>query len=248
MSSTRARIAAVLVAAALAGGCRQDMHDQPRHEPLEASAFFADGRSARPLVPGTIPRGGLREDVVLFTGKTAGGAFAEEIPFAIDRAFLERGRDRYDIFCTPCHDHVGTGRGMAVRRGFPQAASFHIDRLRNAEPGYFFDVITKGFGRMPDYAAQLAPRDRWAIVAYVRALQLSQNVPEPELTPEERRELGRALEEPTSAPPPAQPGEHSSLVVERDDRVAQASTDRPRTTDSPTPTFLLAQFRGPGTE
>ncbi len=223
----RIALAATLVAAALAGGCRQDMHDQPRHEPLEASTFFADGRSARPLVPGTIPRGGLHEDPILFTGKTADGAFAETIPFAIDRAFLDRGRERYNIFCTPCHDHVGTGRGMAVRRGFPQAASFHIDRLRNVEPGYFFDVITKGFGRMPEYATQILPRDRWAIVAYVRALQLSQNVPEPSLTPEERRELGRELE----AAPPA--GGRSSLMgtpaagdAQQPVHVAEADTTR----------------------
>lgn len=162
------------------------MHDQPRHEPLEASTFFKDGRSSRPLVEGTIPRGGLREDEILYTGMS-GGKFAAGIPLPVTRKLLERGRERYDIFCSPCHDHTGGGRGMAVRRGFPEAASFHIDRLRNAEPGYFFDIITRGFGRMPDYASQIRPADRWAVVAYVRALQLSQNRPVTSLSPEERR-------------------------------------------------------------
>ena len=167
------------------------MHDQPRHEPLEASTFFADGRSSRPLVQGTIPRGGLREDEVLFTGKS-GQELAAEIPLPITRELLARGRERYDIFCTPCHDHTGSGRGMAVRRGFPQAASFHIDRIRNAEPGYFFDVITRGFGAMYDLADRIPPADRWAIVAYVRALQRSQDATLADVPPAEREKLARA--------------------------------------------------------
>jgi len=197
MSSADARIpgcgtlALALVAALAAApsaGCRQDMHDQPRYEPLERSDFFPDGRSSRPIVEGTVPRGGLRENTILFTGMS-GNEFAGEIPLPITKDLLERGRERFDIYCSPCHARTGNGRGMAVLRGFPQAASFHTDRLRNVEPGYIFDVITRGFGRMPDYAPVIRPEDRWAIVAYVRALQVSQNVRAASLSDEERRKV-----------------------------------------------------------
>jgi mono/diheme cytochrome c family protein len=162
------------------------MHDQPRYEPLERSTFFADGRSARPLVEGTVPRGGLRENAILYTGMS-GRDFAGEIPLPVTRELLERGHERYDIYCSPCHARTGDGRGMAVLRGFPAAASLHSDRLRNVEPGYIFDVITRGFGRMPDYATSIRPEDRWAIVAYLRALQVSQNTRAATLSDEERR-------------------------------------------------------------
>ena len=155
-------------------GCRQDMHDQPKYESLEASTFFPDGRASRPLVPGTVARGQLREDTHLYEGKVSGKA-AETFPFPIDLKTLERGQQRYNIYCSPCHDRVGNGNGMVVRRGFRPPPSYHIERLRQAPPGYFYDVITNGFGAMQDYAAQIPVRDRWAIVAYVRALQLSQN-------------------------------------------------------------------------
>jgi len=155
-------------------GCRQDMHDQPKYEPLEASTFFTDGRASRPLVPGTVARGQLREDTHLYAGQVAGKP-AETFPFPIDLKTIERGQQRYNIYCSPCHDRVGNGDGMVVRRGLRRPPSYHIDRLRQAPPGYFYDVITNGFGAMQDYAAQISVRDRWAIVAYVRALQLSQN-------------------------------------------------------------------------
>jgi hypothetical protein len=155
-------------------GCRQDMHDQPKYESLEASTFFPDGRASRPLVPGTVARGQLREDTHLYEGKVSGKP-AETFPFPIDLKTLERGQQRYNIYCSPCHDRVGNGNGMVVRRGFRPPPSYHIERLRQAPPGYFYDVITNGFGAMQDYAAQIPVRDRWAIVAYVRALQLSQN-------------------------------------------------------------------------
>jgi mono/diheme cytochrome c family protein len=153
--------------------CRQDMHNQPRYEPLERSAFFANGSSARPLVEGTVARGTLFEDEALFTGKVNDVPVAE-MPFPITQADLDRGQERYNIYCAPCHDRTGNGRGMVVQRGYRQPPSFHIDRLKTAEPGYIFDVITNGFGAMPDYRAQINVRDRWRIIAYIRALQLSQ--------------------------------------------------------------------------
>jgi mono/diheme cytochrome c family protein len=150
------------------------MHDQPRYKPLARSEFFADSRGSRPLVPGTVPRGFLRADARLHTGKDAAG-FLEQIPVDVDLALVQRGRERYDIFCSPCHGRTGAGDGMVVQRGYRRPPSFHIDRLREAKAGYFFDVMTNGFGIMPDYAAQVPVNDRWAIVTYVRALQLSQH-------------------------------------------------------------------------
>lgn len=155
-------------------GCRQDMHDQPKYEPLEASSTFSDGRASRPLVEGTIARGHLNDDVALYTGKI-GNDFVPKIPFEINEQTLERGQQRYNIYCTPCHDLVGNGVGMVVRRGFKRPSSFHIPRLREAADGYFYDVMTNGFGAMSSYSDQVPVRDRWAIVAYIRALQLSQH-------------------------------------------------------------------------
>jgi mono/diheme cytochrome c family protein len=153
--------------------CRQDMHNQPKYRPLRASTFFSDGSSARPLVEGTVARGTLQEDEVFFTGKQ-NNAPVREIPFPVDAHVLDRGQERFNIYCSPCHDATGSGRGMVVQRGYRQPPSLHDDRLRAAEAGHFFDVMTNGFGAMPDYRVQIAPRDRWAIVAYIRALQLSQ--------------------------------------------------------------------------
>jgi hypothetical protein len=153
--------------------CRQDMHNQPKYRPLRASEFFRDGSSARPVVEGTVARGTLQEDEAFFTGKM-GTTAVTVLPFAVDEHVLDRGEERYNIYCTPCHDRTGTGKGMVVQRGYRQPPSFHDDRLRAAAPGHFFDVMTNGFGAMPDYRAQISPRDRWAIVAYIRALQLSQ--------------------------------------------------------------------------
>ena len=148
------------------------MHDQPKYIPLRQSAFFADERSARPLVTGTVARGQLREDTLLYTGKVD-GADATMFPFAVDERTLRRGQERYDIFCAPCHARTGEGDGMIVRRGYRRPPSYHDDRLRSAAVGHFFDVITNGFGAMPDYAAQITAEDRWAIAAYIRVLQLS---------------------------------------------------------------------------
>ena len=164
------------------------MHDQPRFETLEASTFFEDGQSARPLTAGTVARGHLRRDEHFYAGKSD-GVLADTFPFPVNREVLARGRERFDIFCSPCHGRVGTGRGIVVRRGFRSPPSFHIPRLREAPAGHFFDAITNGFGGMASYASRISPEDRWAIVAYVRALQLSQNATLAEVPAEERSKL-----------------------------------------------------------
>ncbi|HKY05989.1 MAG TPA: cytochrome c [Blastocatellia bacterium] len=236
------RLVALALVLALASACRQDMHDQPKYEPLEPSAFFADARASRPPVEGTVPRGFLREDPFFFTGKTTGATpgantvpatpgqpggnqtgaiqtsaaqtggasqaggtgappagqanlqqsyqgFATTFPFPVTKEVMDRGEERYNIFCSVCHSRTGDGLGMVVRRGYRRPPSLHDDRLRQAPPGYLFDVITNGFGAMPDYAAQITPRDRWAIVAYIRALQLSQQGTLADVPPEERDKL-----------------------------------------------------------
>ncbi|MBY0497712.1 MAG: cytochrome c [Cyanobacteria bacterium] len=150
------------------------MHDTPRYEAFEASQSFPDGRASRSAPVGTVARGWLRDDEALYTGKI-NGEFIEEFPFAIGAADLARGQQRFNIYCTPCHGRLGDGNGMVVQRGLRQAASYHQDRLRQEEAGYFYDVITNGFGAMQGYAEQIPVRDRWLIVAYVRTLQLSQH-------------------------------------------------------------------------
>lgn len=155
------------------GGCRQDMHDQAKYEAFERNDFFDDQRASRPPLPGTVARGQLAEDAAFYRGEAA-GALVATAPIAMDQALLARGRERYDIYCSPCHDRVGTGNGMIVERGYKQPPSLHEQRLRDAPDGYLFQAITNGFGVMPSYAPQIAVRDRWAIVAYIRALQLSQ--------------------------------------------------------------------------
>jgi mono/diheme cytochrome c family protein len=167
-------VSIALIGVALLSACRQDMHNQPKYRGLRASAFFADGSSARPLVEGTIARGTLQTDAAFFTGKN-GTTEVTELPFPVDEKVLDRGEQRYNIYCTPCHDRTGSGRGMVVQRGYRQPPSFHIDRLRTVGIGHFFDVMTNGFGAMPDYRVQISPRDRWNIAAYIRALQLSQH-------------------------------------------------------------------------
>jgi Cytochrome C oxidase, cbb3-type, subunit III len=177
----------LIVVLALVGlsACRQDMHDQPKYIPLRESTFFADGRSARPTVAGTVARDQLHEDTLLYTGKD-NGADATEFPFPVDERVMARGRERYDIYCSPCHGRTGAGNGMVVRRGYRPPPSLHADRLRLAPVGHFFDVMTAGFGAMPDYAAQIRAEDRWAIVAYIRALQLSEHATAADV-PAERR-------------------------------------------------------------
>jgi hypothetical protein len=182
--------AAVVLAAT---GCRQDMHNQAKYEPLEGSRFFDDHRASRPLVPGTVARGHLDDDPAFFTG-TVDGKMVDAFPLVVDRAVLERGHERYEIYCSPCHDYVGTGDGMIVQRGYKRPPSFHIERLREMQVGYFFQVISNGFGVMPSYAVQVPPRDRWAIVAYIRALQLSQHAALSDVPAAERERLEAAHE------------------------------------------------------
>jgi mono/diheme cytochrome c family protein len=181
-------------AAVGAAACRQDMHDQPKYIPLRESSFFGDARSARSVVAGTVARGQLRDDPLLYTGKTsaaggAAGADATMFPFAIDDKLMARGRERFDIYCSPCHGRTGMGDGMIVRRGYRRPPTYHQDRLRDAPVGHFFDVITNGFGAMPDYATQIRAEDRWAIIAYVRALQLAQHAAIADVPPDRRAEL-----------------------------------------------------------
>ena len=158
-------------------GCSQEMDEQPRLEVYETSEFFEDGLAMRPPVEGTVPRGGLRLDVHFFEGKV-GGQLATSWPddITIDRAFVERGRERYDAFCSMCHGLAGYGDGTVVARGFPAPPSYHIDRLREVPHGHIYDVITNGLGRMPRLSDRITPRDRWAIVAYLRAMQIGQHV------------------------------------------------------------------------
>ena len=183
----RRALAVAALAAAVCAGCRQDMHDQPKILPLAASAFFPDGRGSRPLVDGTVSRTEPLGEALYLTGKQS-GQLVQQAPVAISATVLANGQERYNVFCSPCHDRVGTGNGMIVQRGYRQPPSFHIDRLRQEADGYFFDTITNGFGVMPNYAQQIPVADRWAITLYIRALQLSQHaalddVPDSERAP-----------------------------------------------------------------
>lgn len=188
--AARALIGLALLCAALSTGCRQDMHDQPKYKAAGYSNFFADHRNNRPLVPGTVARGHLDEDDHLYAGKVDGKP-AETFPASlpVDKKLLERGRDRYSIFCMPCHSPVADGNGLAVQRGMKRPPSLHIERLRKAAPGYVFDVIGNGFGAMFGLGDRIKPEDRWAIVAYVRVLQLSQNVAAEDVPPAELQRL-----------------------------------------------------------
>jgi hypothetical protein len=175
--------------AGLLAAC-DDMQNQPKFKPLEPSAFFADGRSARTPVPGTVPRGHLRTDRLFFEGREK-DALAHRFPMRVTRPMIVRGQERFNIHCAVCHSRTGDGRGMIVQRGFPPPPTFHSDRLRQAPAGHFFDVITNGFGTMYSYADRVPAGDRWAIIAYVRALQLSQNARFTDVPADERTALER---------------------------------------------------------
>ena len=213
--SGRWRVAALALtfAAALFGvGCRMDMQDQPRYKPYRKSVFFGDGASVRPLVQGTVARGYLREDAEFYTGKRAGAtntnasvgsasggqsvqydpSLVDAFPFPVTKEIVDRGEERYNIYCSVCHGRTGDGDGMIVRRGYRRPPSYHEERLRQAPVGHFFDVITNGWGTMPAYGWVIPPRDRWAIIAYIRALQLSRNASINDVPPEERGKLEAA--------------------------------------------------------
>ena len=176
------------LAVSLSSACRQDMHDAPRFDPLEATTLFHTEASAQPLVAGTVARGHLNADELLHTGKVD-GQDAAVFPFPITREDLDRGQEQFNIFCSPCHGRTGDGNGMVVQRGYRQAASYHVDRLRTVPVGYFFDVMTNGFGAMPDYRSQIPVEDRWRIAAYVRALQLSRMATEADVPAGEMQRL-----------------------------------------------------------
>ena len=184
------RCMALLVLLLVAAGCRQDMQDQPKYNADAASSFFADGRANRPLVPGTVAHGSFQENPAYFEGKQDGKPVLA-VPVELSKEMLARGQERYDIYCSPCHARTGEGDGMIVQRGLRRPPSFHIPRLREAPAGYFFDVITNGFGIMLNYRAQVPVDDRWAIVAYIRALQLSQNATLTDVPADQRATLGQ---------------------------------------------------------
>ena len=186
--SKRTLTLATLVAAALLVSCRQDMHDAPRYEAFESSPFFEDGRTMRPAVPGTVARGRLREDDHLHRGMQ-GDELATSFPFELTRADLERGAERFGIFCSACHDRTGSGNGMIVQRGFKRPPSFHEERLRDASPGHFFDVMTRGYGAMYDVADRVPAEDRWRIAGWIRVLQRSQSGQLTDLDPAARAGL-----------------------------------------------------------
>ncbi|MGA7613617.1 MAG: cytochrome c [Thermoanaerobaculia bacterium] len=192
-SLARTALVRFALACLLAGSmvaCRlpQKMGQQPQYDPYEASSFWADGNSARPLVQGTVARGTLHDDPFLYTGKV-NGQLVDSFPFPIDDAVMARGQQRFNIYCSPCHSMMGDGNGMIVQRGYRRPPSYHTEKLRTMPVGHFFDVITNGFGAMPAYGPMIPVRDRWAIVAYVRALQFSQNATLADLTPAERERL-----------------------------------------------------------
>jgi mono/diheme cytochrome c family protein len=198
-------VVAMLVVVALSTGCRIDMHVQPRVNPLAKSDFYTDQRGARPLVEGTVARGQLRADTYFYTGKS-GNNPGDFMPFPVTKEVLDRGRERYNIYCAPCHSRVGDGNGFIPSRGFARKPpSYHTARLQKAPLGYFYDVITNGFGIMPDYASQIPPQDRWNIVAYVRALQLSQNAT--------RADVPAGQDIPSQPPSFREPGSGATLPV-----------------------------------
>jgi len=219
VAANRCMVWAIAFGVLASVGCRQQMAQQPSHRPLTASKFFRDERSARPLVVGTIPRGMLAETHEFATGKADGSAapasaaamlglaasgplamlsvaneadpYVDDFPVPIDAKLLARGKDRYEIFCAMCHDRTGYGKGMIVQRGYAPPPSYHLPRMRNARSGYIFDVVTRGFGAMPSYSAQIPPHDRWAITAYVRVLQYSQNAQMDDVPEAKKTELAK---------------------------------------------------------
>jgi mono/diheme cytochrome c family protein len=184
----RARGAWLALWLAFAAGCETNMYDQPRYDALDTSAFFVDGTSARPRIAHTVARSELHGDEALYRG-TKDGRAVEAFPMPVTPDLLARGAQRYAIYCVPCHGALGDGSGVVVRRGFKRPPSYHIDRLRNAPVGYLFNVVTVGFGAMLSYAEDIRPEDRWAIIAHVRALQLSQHIEVAQLPDEARRQL-----------------------------------------------------------
>ncbi len=186
--------------------CRQDMHDQPRYKSLAESEFFTDHRSARPMVEGTVARGHLRIDEARYTGKINGEEI-DQFPIPITKEDIERGQTRFNVYCTPCHSRLGDGSGMVVLRGFRQPPSYYSDRLKNAPVGHYFDVMTNGFGAMASYASRIQTDDRWRIIAYIRALQLSESASVNDVPADQRQNL-------VVEPPPRTAGESTGAPTQ----------------------------------
>lgn len=184
----RTAIAGALLALLFFAGCHSDMYDQPRGKPLAESRFFENGQVARPRVEGTVQHDEAPVDELLHTGKV-GGQLSDTFPFRVTKDVVDRGRERYNIYCSPCHGFLGDGKGMIVLRGFPAPPSFHSDTMRTKVAGHYVNVITNGIGRMFPYGDRVAPNDRWAITAYIRALQLSQHAAVRDLSETQRRPL-----------------------------------------------------------
>ena len=178
----------LLTLALLLGACRQDMHNQPKYKPLVESKFFADHRSERAMVDDTVPRGYLRTDLARYTGKM-NGVDINYFPVEITRADIGRGRDRFNIYCAPCHSRLGDGNGLIVQRGYRNPPSYYSDRVMKAPVGHFFDVVTNGFGAMPSYASRVTPDDRWRIIAYIRVLQFSESASINDVPADDRAQL-----------------------------------------------------------
>jgi len=178
-----------LAATLLFSACRPDMANQPRAKPLSQSDFFSNGTSARQPPSHTVVQGQAHDNTAYYTGLT-NGTYITQLPMKLTPELLRRGRERFEAICAECHDRTGSGNGMVVQRGFPQPPSLHVDRLRNAPIGHFYDVITNGYGVMYSYATRVEPEDRWAIAAYIRALQLSHNAKPSDVDPAERTKFG----------------------------------------------------------
>jgi mono/diheme cytochrome c family protein len=192
-----ARAVVIVAACGALAGCRQDMHDAPSYDPLQQTDFFANGAASRTLVANTVARGQLRADEHLYTGKI-NGQVATEFPMPVTRQVLDRGQERFNVYCSPCHGRTGEGNGMIVQRGFRPPPSYHVERLRNAPVGYFFDVMTNGFGAMQDYSAQVTVPDRWAIAAYIRVLQVSRSATVNDVPADRRGDLDRPADTPAA--------------------------------------------------
>ncbi len=197
---TRALTLCLAAALAVTAGCRQNMHNQNKVEPYEASDFYPDGQAARPIPANTVARNANGAKIAPYTGLTVVPASALNGPPPVTLALLHRGQERFNVFCSPCHSRVGDGHGMIVQRGYKQPTSYHDPRLVSAPTDYFVQVITQGFGVMPSYASQVPLEDRWAIAYYIRALQYSQNARLADLTPEQRSEVEGGLGHPAGGP------------------------------------------------
>ncbi len=208
----------------LLSACRQDMHNQPKFKPLAATDFFGDGRASRPVIEDTVARGHMRLDSARFTGKVD-GTDVNGFPFPITMADMRRGRERFNIYCSPCHGRLGNGQGMIVKRGFRPPPSYHTDKLKAAPVGHFFDVVTNGFGAMPSYASRVPVDDRWRIIAYIRALQFSDSATVADVPPADRPQLDR---------PPVPPGGSAGQQPEPEGQPPVAASERTSESGRPT--------------